>query len=199
MCKHFQLTCVEIRLCCKLQQFCCSCNSTFLPLQAHFQSGKFSTDRKFSDNIIVKSWKFSTSKIYFRRKIFVGQSHFTKFSFCGKVSNIFLVVLEIRAKSILCQFVRDCFQRIGQNEGLCNDSDILVIFLYTYKWISLIVNTFVPKPSSYTRKNAQVVTNLQQTCSNAVPTTCQQDVFALLAPSLLGKNTSVLKLSCYQS
>jgi hypothetical protein len=29
----------------------------------------------------------------------------------------------------------------------------------------------------YTRKNAQVVTNLQQTCSNAVQTTCQQDVF----------------------
>jgi hypothetical protein len=37
----------------------------------------------------------------------------------------------------------------------------------------------------YTRKNAQVVTNLQQTCSNAVPTTCQQGVFALLVPSLL--------------
>jgi hypothetical protein len=37
----------------------------------------------------------------------------------------------------------------------------------------------------YTRKNAQVVTNLRQTCSNAVPTTCQQDVFALLVPSLL--------------
>jgi hypothetical protein len=37
----------------------------------------------------------------------------------------------------------------------------------------------------YTRKNAQVVTNLQQICSNAVPTTCQQDVFALLVPSLL--------------
>ena len=36
----------------------------------------------------------------------------------------------------------------------------------------------------YTRKNAQVVTNLQQTCSNAVPTTCQQDVFARLVPSL---------------
>jgi hypothetical protein len=36
-----------------------------------------------------------------------------------------------------------------------------------------------------TSKNAQVVTNLQQTCSNAVPTTCQQDVFALLVPSLL--------------
>jgi hypothetical protein len=39
--------------------------------------------------------------------------------------------------------------------------------------------------SIYTRKNAQVVTNLQRTCSNAVPTTCQQDVFALLVPSLL--------------
>ena len=38
---------------------------------------------------------------------------------------------------------------------------------------------------NYTRKNAQVVTNLQQTCSNAVPTTCQQDVFVLLVPSLL--------------
>jgi hypothetical protein len=36
-----------------------------------------------------------------------------------------------------------------------------------------------------TRKNAQVVTNLQQTCSNAVPTTRQLDVFALLVPSLL--------------
>jgi hypothetical protein len=37
----------------------------------------------------------------------------------------------------------------------------------------------------YIRKNAQVVTNLQQTCSNTVATTCQQDVFALLVPSLL--------------
>jgi hypothetical protein len=34
----------------------------------------------------------------------------------------------------------------------------------------------------YTHKTAQVVTNLQQTCSNAVLTTCQQDVFALLVP-----------------
>jgi hypothetical protein len=39
------------------------------------------------------------------------------------------------------------------------------------------------KYSIYTRK--KVVTNLQQTCSNAVPTTCQQDVFALLVPGLL--------------
>ena len=36
----------------------------------------------------------------------------------------------------------------------------------------------------YTRKNAQVVTNLQKTCSNAVPTTCQQDVFARLVDKL---------------
>jgi hypothetical protein len=37
----------------------------------------------------------------------------------------------------------------------------------------------------HARKNAQVVTNLQQTCCDAVPTTCQQDVFTLLVPSLL--------------
>jgi hypothetical protein len=37
----------------------------------------------------------------------------------------------------------------------------------------------------YTCKNAQVVTNLQQICSNAVPTTCQHDVFALLVPQLV--------------
>jgi hypothetical protein len=42
----------------------------------------------------------------------------------------------------------------------------------------------------YTRKNAQVVTNLQQTCSNAVPTT---GVFTLLVPSLL---TSCQRLAC---
>jgi hypothetical protein len=29
----------------------------------------------------------------------------------------------------------------------------------------------------YTHKNEQVVTNLKQTCSNAVPTTCQQECF----------------------
>jgi hypothetical protein len=39
--------------------------------------------------------------------------------------------------------------------------------------------------SKYTYKNAQVVIDLQQTCSNGVSTTCQQDVFPLLAPSLL--------------
>jgi hypothetical protein len=57
------------------------------------------------------------------------------------------------------------------------------------KHISSIQYTRIKETSvkylCYTRKNAQVVINLQQTCSNAVPTTCQQDVFALLAPSLL--------------
>jgi hypothetical protein len=47
----------------------------------------------------------------------------------------------------------------------------------------------------YIRKNAQVVTNLQQTCSNAVPTTCQQDVFALLVPSLLTSCYKVVELN----
>jgi hypothetical protein len=37
---------------------------------------------------------------------------------------------------------------------------------------------------SYTRKNAQVVANLQQACSNVVPTTSQHDMFALLVSSL---------------
>jgi hypothetical protein len=51
-----------------------------------------------------------------------------------------------------------------------------------------------------TRKNAQVVTNLQQTCSNAVPTTCHQDVFALLVSSLSSNKQVVngLLATCYK-
>jgi hypothetical protein len=45
-----------------------------LALKAHFHSRKFSTDRKFSENIIVKSWKFSTSEIFSHRK-FVSANH----------------------------------------------------------------------------------------------------------------------------
>jgi hypothetical protein len=41
------------------------------------------------------------------------------------------------------------------------------------------------KNNTCTRKNAQVVTSRQRTCSHVVPTSCQQDVFALLVPSLL--------------
>jgi hypothetical protein len=38
---------------------------------------------------------------------------------------------------------------------------------------------------TYKRSSCNGLTNLQQTCSNTVSTTCQQDVFALLVPSLL--------------
>ena len=46
--------------------------------------------------------------------------------------------------------------------------------------------------TNYTRKNAQVVTNLQQTCSNSASTSCQQDVFARVVPSLLQQTCSDL-------
>jgi hypothetical protein len=49
--------------------------------------------------------------------------------------------------------------------------------------------------SWYTRTNAQVATNLQRTCSNAVPTTCQQDVLALLVPSLFATCYKVVELN----
>ena len=61
--------------------------------------------------------------------------------------------------------------------------------LYTKK---LTQNSFA---TIYTRKNAQVVTNLPHTCSNVVPTTCQQDVFALLDPSLLTSCYKVIELN----
>ena len=51
-----------------------------------------------------------------------------------------------------------------------------LVLLTTACWQTLLLKTCV-----FTRKNAQVVT----TCSNAVLTTCQQDVLALLVPSLL--------------
>jgi hypothetical protein len=47
----------------------------------------------------------------------------------------------------------------------------------------------------YTCKNTPVVTNLQQTCSDALPTTCQHDVFALLVSSLLRTCYKVVELN----
>jgi hypothetical protein len=38
---------------------------------------------------------------------------------------------------------------------------------------------------SYSKFGKSVFLNLQQTYTNAVPTTCQQDVLAMLVPSLL--------------
>ena len=49
----------------------------------------------------------------------------------------------------------------------------------------------VQSSQSYTRKTAQLVTNLQQTCSKPVGTSLLQDLFALFVPSLL--------TSCYKS
>ena len=49
-------------------------------------------------------------------------------------------------------------------------------------------------------KNAQLVTNLQKTCSKSAATTCWQDVLALVVPSLLTscyKATS-LQQTCYK-
>jgi hypothetical protein len=51
---------------------------------------------------------------------------------------------------------------------------------------------------AYTRQNAQVVSNLQQTCSNAIPTTYQQDAFVLLVPSLLTSCQQLISTSCYR-
>jgi hypothetical protein len=65
------------------------CVFTFLFLDARSSfSRKISTDRTFSENIIVKSFKrkFSTSKFFSDGK-FVSE-HFTKFSFCGKFSSV---------------------------------------------------------------------------------------------------------------
>jgi hypothetical protein len=70
-------------------------------INAHFHSRKFSMDRKFSENIIVKSSMIYVQIAHYSSYtqllivsiayrgtyiICVGQSHFTKFSFRGKFS-----------------------------------------------------------------------------------------------------------------
>ena len=71
---------------------------------------------------------------------------------------------------------------------------LAMLFLYVFEiwftWGPLERGDISPSRAqmnalTHVSKNTQVVTNLQQTCSNVVPTTCQQDVFALLVPSLL--------------
>jgi hypothetical protein len=55
-------------------------------------------------------------------------------------------------------------------------------------WTSTNVSNFLSNNYNPTRTAAAIMhscNKLQQTCGNAVPTTCQQDVFALLVPSLL--------------
>ena len=46
----------------------------------------------------------------------------------------------------------------------------------------------------YTRKNAQLVTNLQQTCTKLVGTSLLQDLFALLVPAC-----QVVPATCYRA
>ena len=58
----------------------------------------------------------------------------------------------------------------------------------------LVSFTHVPMRASYSSKNAQLITNLHQTCVNVVPTTDCQDVFAPPVDNLsrLFKSTSLL-------
>jgi hypothetical protein len=71
-------------------------------------------------------------------------------------------------------------------------------FLYLFKkCVKCVITNCKVCETNYARKNAQVVTNVQKTCSNAVPTTCQQNVFALLVPSLLTSANGLLT-TCYK-
>jgi hypothetical protein len=58
----------------------------YYAVKAHFHSIKIFTDRIYSENIIVL--KIFNFKFFFRTKICVGQSHFTKFSYCRKFSRV---------------------------------------------------------------------------------------------------------------
>ena len=71
-----------------------------------------------------------------------------------------------------------------QGLNTCQENRIVNFMRVLRQRIFELIYTRAKTIERYTRKNAQVVTNLQQTCSNAVPTTCQQVVFALLVPSL---------------
>jgi hypothetical protein len=57
-------------------------------------------------------------------------------------------------------------------------------FVHEATLISPLLASLITLAKAYTRKNAQVVTNVQQTCGNAVSTTCQEYVFALLVDKL---------------
>jgi hypothetical protein len=56
---------------------------------------------------------------------------------------------------------------------------------FHYNSICYHIRVFFIASLRCTRENTQLVTNLQQTCSNAVSTTYYQDVFALLVPTFL--------------
>jgi hypothetical protein len=61
----------------------------------------------------------------------------------------------------------------------------LKVFEFFWSWrLRTLIRYHVLNGSTHVKMH-KLYQNLQQTCSNAVPTTCQQDVFALLVPSLL--------------
>ena len=66
----------------------------------------------------------------------------------------------------------------------------LLARLLNKRKINITSTSVVNSHPEYTRKNAQLVTNLQQTCSKLVGTSLLQYLFALLVPSLL--------TSCYK-
>jgi hypothetical protein len=96
-------------------------------VKAHFHSRKISTDRKFSEKVIVKSWKFSTSKFFSDGK-FVSANHilqnflaakcckmrkiyfphFTTFRVLVYFNMLFLVVMESVMQSSSCKVRKFC-------------------------------------------------------------------------------------------
>jgi hypothetical protein len=85
------------------------------------KSDKFpSTDRKLFKNIIVKSWKLSTS-------IRVGESHFTKFSFYGTFSS---VKMGLNNRKLSCVEIEDLPTHLKQLY-------IIYIFMMTHIGLSI--------------------------------------------------------------
>jgi hypothetical protein len=62
--------------------------------EAHFHSRRISRNREFSKNVIVKSWKFSTSKLFSDGKFVSANSRFTKFYFWEKFSWVEMSLLK---------------------------------------------------------------------------------------------------------
>ena len=91
--KHFQLTCVEIRFCCKLQQFCCSYYSSFI---SYSYMGAGSCQRDYScifhncSWLGLKMYKIYTQNFHLQKTLstFHSQSEMTKIlNLCTEMLN----------------------------------------------------------------------------------------------------------------
>ena len=93
------------------------------------------------------------------------------------LEHIAVFVLEVIRFMLMADTVQVCFY----DGPICMNRKIVRLL------IRLCINAANRRiiRQDYTCKNAQFVTKLQQTCNNAVPSICQQDVFALLVPGLL--------------